>query len=363
MVTVPKAFHGGASFEAIGVDLRDLSGRSEIVDADVLDAWYPPAPGVLAAISKHLPWLIKTSPPTHGDGLRRAIAQSRAVDPDRILIGSGTSSLMFLALPRLIKPGDTVTILDPMYGEYAHLAEHVIGANLRRAELRFESDFLPDLADLARAAQGSQLVILVNPNSPTGRVVAPEFIRDLLAQLDSNTKLWVDETYIDFAGSGMSAECIEDPRLIISKSMSKYYALSGLRVGYLVGDPGSIRSMELFSPPWSVGLIGQLAGIEALSDPEYYTAMAQETHRLREDFRRAVSAVPGFRALPAEANYFMIELANSDAQAQVERLRAHGVYLRNCDSLSPRFNGRYLRTAVKSPAENDRIVAAIQQAP
>src|SRR3989337_971210 len=91
------AFHGGASFDAIGTGFDDLARRTSIVDADVLDAWYEPAPAVLATLREHLPWLAKTSPPTHGDGLRAAIASRHGLAPGNVLVGGGTSALLFLA--------------------------------------------------------------------------------------------------------------------------------------------------------------------------------------------------------------------------------------------------------------------------
>lgn len=359
---IQHAVHGGDSFQRIGVDFRSLDQHDRVIDADVLDAWYPPAPGVTEKIAAHLEWLIKTSPPTHADGLVDAIAYARGVPRESVLVGAGSSTLIFLALPHLVRRGGHATILDPMYGEYAHVIENVIGAELRRCHLHPSLDFIPDLDELAASSHGADLVVLVNPNSPTGVGVGPDFIRELLGRLDSNTMLWVDETYIDFLGPNQSVECLvaEDPRLIVSKSMSKVYALSGLRLGYLIARPDRVREWALLSPPWGVGLIAQVAGVEALAASDYYAARFEETSALRKAMAGELSKF--VRVIPGRANFLLLELEHPNADAIVARCAEHDVFLRNCDSLSERFHGRYLRTAVKDAETNLRIIAALRAA-
>src|SRR5256885_15276773 len=92
-------FHGGAFFDAVGDRFDDLSRRHRIINADVLDAWFPPAPGVIDALTDHhVEWLARTSPPTHCSGLRHAIAEARGVAESNLVLGAGSSALVFLAL-------------------------------------------------------------------------------------------------------------------------------------------------------------------------------------------------------------------------------------------------------------------------
>src|SRR5262247_2911816 len=96
----PACYHGGAFFEAVGEEFDALERLSTVISADVLDAWFPPAPAVTDAIQKHLPLLLRTSPPTSCAGLVCAIARARGVEPANILAGGGSSDLIFLALTR-----------------------------------------------------------------------------------------------------------------------------------------------------------------------------------------------------------------------------------------------------------------------
>jgi histidinol-phosphate/aromatic aminotransferase/cobyric acid decarboxylase-like protein len=359
----PHAFHGGASFDALGSDFAALERRGEIVDADVLDAWYEPSPRVLAALRDHLPWLVKTSPPTHGGGLRAAIANRHGLAPGRVLVGGGSSALMYLALPRLVRPGCAVALLDPTYGEYRHLCEHVLQARVVACELDERDGFRPDPARIAAAvrAQGASLLVLVNPNSPTGGALDAGGLRALLAALPSSTRVWIDETYVDFAPDVPTAEPLVagDPRVLVAKSMSKFFALSGLRIGYLCADPGLVAQLEPWNPPWSAGLLAQVAAMRALEDYGWYRERAAETRALREELAARIDALPGLRTFPGTANFVLFATARVPAAELVERCRARGVFLRDCSSLSPRLGGRFVRTAVKDRAGNARIAAAL----
>lgn len=358
------AFHGGASFDVLGADFADLERRHDIVAADVLDAWYDPAPGVLDSVREHLPWLLKTSPPTHGDGLRRAIAQRHDLDPMQILIGGGTSNLMYLALPRLVRAGQRVVLLDPMYGEYRHVVERLLGAEVATCDLREDVEFAPDPRAIAAAARGASLLILANPNSPTGQALDTEALRTLLALLPRDCRVWIDETYVDFAIDVPTAEPFvrDDERVLVAKSLSKFFALSGLRVGYLACARQLAANLEPWNPPWSAGLLAQLAAVRALQNYEWYRERAALTRDLRDRLRRELDAIPGLRTFPSVTNFVLLRTDRVPAAVVVARCREVGVFVRDCDSLSQRLGGRFLRTAVRDAAGNARIVAALRAA-
>jgi len=356
---VIKAPHGGDFFAAIGVDLRTLERASDVVSADVLDAWYDPAPRILAAIRKDLEFLVRTSPPTHAEGLQTAISASRHVPESNLLVGSGTSSLMYACFPHLVNPGDKVVLLDPMYGEYRHIFENVIPCQVRSFELEASEGFEVDVDRLAAFAQEAKLVVLVNPNSPTGRCVPLSQIRRLLDQLPAITRVWIDETYIDFLPGNESLEpfVAEDPRIIVAKSMSKFYSLSGLRLGYLAMESKLVDVLEVTNPPWSVGLLAQLAGILALEDP-YYEDRSVETRGLRSRLVGGLSAL-GLEVFPSDANFVLCRLPDGSAKDLVSRCAEVGVFLRDCGSISARFEDRYVRIAVKPQDQIERILEAI----
>ena len=166
-------FHGGAFFEEIGDGFETLGRRREIINADVLDAWFPPSPLVEEALREHLPWLLRTSPPTGCEGMLRAIAKARGVDVSSLLPGAGSSDLIFRAFRHWLNGDSRVLLLDPTYGEYAHVLENVIGCRVDRFALSPDDDFELHVDRLEEVAgSGYDLIVLVNPNSPTGRHAA-----------------------------------------------------------------------------------------------------------------------------------------------------------------------------------------------
>jgi histidinol-phosphate/aromatic aminotransferase/cobyric acid decarboxylase-like protein/N-acyl-L-homoserine lactone synthetase len=349
-------FHGGAFFDAIGDEFEELERRHSIINADVLDAWFDPAPSVLEKVGAHLSFSLRTSPPTNGDGMRRAIARARHVPDLSIVPGAGSSDLIFAGLRHWIDASSRVLILDPMYGEYAHVLEKVIGARVDRMTLSKDQGYTVDPDELAaRGRDGYDWIVLVNPNSPTGRHVGREALQRLLAAGPQATRWWVDETYVEYAGPDQSLEsyAARSPNVVVCKSMSKMYALSGARAAYLCGPVALMDELRPVCPPWSVSLPGQMAACEALKAQDYYRARWQETHELREDLRANLLRL-GWDVVPGCANFLLCHLPASapDAAGLIARLREHGLFVRNVDGMGTTFDGHALRIAVKDRETN-----------
>jgi histidinol-phosphate/aromatic aminotransferase/cobyric acid decarboxylase-like protein len=354
-----KATHGGDFFQAIGVDLGSLERADEVISADVLDAWYDPSPRVLEQIHAHLAFLVRTSPPTHAEGLKAAIAASRDISPENIVVGAGTSSLMFTVLPELVGPGDHVVLLDPSYGEYRHIFENVIPCRTSFLELQPREGFSVDVNALADLASEAKLIILVNPNSPTGVCSKRIDLQRLLSLLEPETRVWIDETYIDFVSGHESMEDLVamDSRIIIAKSMSKFYALSGLRLGYLVLSTELAARIERATPPWNIGLVAQLAGVLAIDDP-YYPRKVAETHQLRSALVTGLEGL-GLHAFQSETNFVLCRLPNGSAHQLVQLCAKDKVFIRDCGSISHRFEDSYVRIAVKPQNQLELILRTI----
>jgi histidinol-phosphate/aromatic aminotransferase/cobyric acid decarboxylase-like protein len=358
------AFHGGAFWDAVGASFGDLERMRHIVSSDVLDAWFDPSPRVMERVEQYLALALKTSPPTHCQGLVDMIATVRGIPERHIAVGGGSSDLIFAMLPQLIGAQERVLILDPMYGEYAHVLHHLMGATLYRHELQENTGFSVDIDALMHDIRNASpsVVILVNPNSPTGQVVERDRIARLVAAFPA-TLFVIDETYIEYAGAAMSVERLtQDVRnLMVIKSMSKVFALSGARVGYAVAHPDLLAPAARFIPPWSVSLLGQIAAVEALGDPDYYDARYRETHELRDTMVASFVDAP-VTVYPSTTSFFLMRLHAHSAARVLSSLQEEGIYLRNCDSMSPRFNDDYIRVAVKDASANQRVVDGLRKA-
>jgi histidinol-phosphate/aromatic aminotransferase/cobyric acid decarboxylase-like protein len=245
-------YHGGAFFNAIGDTFEHLERRNEIINADVLDAWFPPCPEAQQALHEQLSWIMRTSPPNHAEGLVQTIAKVRGVDPSNILTGGGSSPLIFLAFGHWLTPSSKVLLLNPTYGEYAHVLEKVVGCQTERFQLnRADGYELNAERFIAKIQEGFDLVVWVNPNSPTGRHVPRSEVEQILKNIPSSTNVWIDETYVEYAPEGQSLEQVaaQTENVVVVKSMSKVYGLSGLRVGYLCGSSRMINPLRGLTPP------------------------------------------------------------------------------------------------------------------
>jgi len=129
-----------------------------VINADVLDAWFPPAPGVVSALQEYLPWLLRTSPPQDSVGLVRTIAYTRGIPDDSILVGAGSSSLIYLAFRQWLTQKSRVLLLDPTYGEYAHVLEQVIGCRTDRFRSRPPTGSRSIRASWRRASNGPNTI-------------------------------------------------------------------------------------------------------------------------------------------------------------------------------------------------------------
>lgn len=358
--TPAACYHGGAFFDAVGDEFGSLEKLNTIINADVLDAWFPPSPRAVEALQRHLPQLLRTSPPTGCEGLARAIARARSVPPECILPGAGSSDLIFLALRHWLTPQSRVLILDPTYGEYAHVLERIIRCRVERLPLHRNERYRLSPARLeAHFAHGYDLIVLVNPNSPAGQHVPRANLEPVLRTAPPRTRIWVDETYVDYAGAGQSLEpfAAASENVIVCKSMSKTYALSGARVAYLCAGPSQLESLRPLTPPWAVSLPAQVAAVKALEDADYYAARYAETHALRAELAQGLQAL-GWEVVPSVTNYLLCHLpaGGSDAATVIARCRAQGLFLRDAATMGSQLGDRVIRVAVKDAATNQRTL-------
>ncbi|MBL4771782.1 MAG: histidinol-phosphate aminotransferase family protein, partial [Planctomycetes bacterium] len=355
-------FHGGQFFESVGVGFEDLSRRKGIVNADVLDAWFPPAPLVLDTLREHLHWVLGTSPPTHCEGMIAAIAKARDVRADCIVPGAGSSDLIYAVLPSWLRPSSRVLILDPMYGEYAFILQERLRCQVDRLHLHRARNYDVDLDELReRIASHYDLIVLVNPNSPTGRHIPAADLRRILAEVPERTRVWVDETYVDYVGPGESLErfATTRPNIVVCKSMSKAYGLSGVRAAYLCTNSTLARELRASMPPWSVSLPGQIAAVKALESEAYYRKRWSQTSDLWEQLAIGLRAL-GLDVVRGVANFMLCHLPQTapTAATLVAELQRDGIFIRDVPNMGQRLGDRTIRIAVKDRESNQRVLDA-----
>jgi histidinol-phosphate/aromatic aminotransferase/cobyric acid decarboxylase-like protein len=291
----------------------------------------------------------------------RAIARVRGIPGECIVPGAGSSDLIFLAFRKWLTPASRVLILDPSYGEYAHVLEQIVRCRVDRLTLLRRDGYVLDPSRLeAHVAAGYDLIVLVNPNNPTGRHLRRRELEEVLAQVPARTRVWLDETYVEYAGGDESFERVAaaSGNVIVCKSMSKVYALSGLRAAYLCAPAPLAQELRSITPPWAVSLPAQVAAVAALGDPDYYQRCYQETHELRKGLIAGIRRAAAVEIIPSVTNFFLCHLREDGPTAATvyEKCRARGLFLRDAARGNPSLGAHTLRFAVKDAAANRRMI-------
>ena len=361
-----SCFHGGAFFEGIGVEFNNLDEKDNIISADVLDAWFPPAPKIQEVIQSYLPWIIKTSPPTNSEGYIKTISEHRTLNRESILPGAGSSDLIFRIFNQWLRPSSKVLILDPTYGEYSHILNKIIKCKVERLELKREEGYNINIDKLReKLNQKFDLFVWVNPNSPTGLHINKNEVERLLLNNKGCERIWIDETYVEYAGREQTLERFAEKsnNVFVCKSMSKVYALSGLRAAYLCANPNNIRPLKRITPPWVISLPAQIAATYALKQEDYYIKKYQETHELRDKLELQLKQIGIDEIIPGIANFIMFHVGNDKFSASriVNECKLKKLYLRDLSGMGTSFEDDAIRMAVKDLNTNNKMIAILRE--
>lgn len=341
--------HGALDFAEL--EQHHLSA-DRVLDFSTNTNPYGTAPGVRAAL---LSTPVDRYPDREALMLRRVLAQHLGVALENILAGNGSAELMWLAALTYLDAGQTALVIGPTFGEYARAAA-LMGARVDEWRAKPENGFAVDAAAIQAqlSRQTYRLVFLCNPNNPTGQTLPLERLAEW-AQTHSETMFVVDEAYIAFCSGMPSAIDARLPNLLVLRSMTKDYVLTGLRLGYAVGDARVIAALRKTRPPWNVNAMAQTAGVAALQDAQY---MKDSLISLQESYQALTAALRqrGYTVIPSAVHFFLMQVG--DGARFRAALRPKGVLVRDCASFGL---PDYVRIAARRPEENQRLLAAIDE--
>lgn len=358
MAHMKKPLHGGNIYRVA----REL-GRDpgEIIDFSASINPLGPSPRVWKAIaaSKHL---LDHYPDPDCWDLRRALAALWRIDPVQIVVGNGSTELID-ALPRALQIR-RLLVVQPTFSEYMAAMRRAGGSTTtlyahRRDHYAIPIDRMRQVLETGRS-DGKSIdgMILCNPNSPTGQACTVEDLVQL-AKVAHRRGLWliIDESFADYCPDrSILGQGELRSHVIVLRSMTKFYALPGLRVGYAVSAPATAGRLQRQLPPWSVSAMGQVAAVAALKDEAYARRSLKYMTEERERFRMKLAALPGCTVMSSYANYCLVELPRGRTARDItERLRGRGVLIRDCSSV-PGATSRSVRLAVRTRIENDRLI-------
>jgi len=342
--------HGGINY----IELEKLGISPEnILDFSVSTNPFGPPPGIEEALSSAS---IECYPDSEATELKQSLAKKLNIAPDNFLIGSGSTELIRLVAVAYFGAEDSVLIPQPTYGEY-EVACHLVGAQALKQPMPKETDFrlnIVETADLIRKHQPKG-IFLCNPNNPTGQYLSKEEVKQILS-ITKDSLVILDEAYIAFTeGAWTSSDLINGGNLIILRSMTKDYALAGLRLGYAIAAEPIISVLKRVSPPWNVNCIAQKAGVLALNDDAYLKACGLKIREAKEFLIKELTHL-GLSPLPSQTNFFLVKVGNAAGFRQA--LLKRGILVRDCASFGL---PDYIRLAPRTLPECQKLITAIKE--
>jgi threonine-phosphate decarboxylase len=301
-------------------------------------------------------------PDPYGMELKQALAKWHGLNPDQVLPGNGSTQLIYL-LCSAMRPRKAL-IVGPAFSEYAN-ALKLAGATISFFPLAAQNRFEFDTDRfLAKWAQGYDIAVLTNPNSATGKLIPREVIEKIArAAHVKKSFLVIDEAFIDFVEEESVKHLIKtNPYLVVLRSLTKYYALPGLRLGYLLAHARTVKQLAFHQEPWSVNAPAQRVALACLADASFRRKTDRWLQREKGFLSDALNRSNGFRLYPSAANFLLVKIEPGNANAVQLRsfLLARKLLIRPCDSFVG-LGPNYFRVAVRRRADNQRLLDALKE--
>ncbi len=287
--------------------------------------------------------------------LRDELAAWHEVDRSCVMVGNGGDELLFNLLFCFGGPGRALVVAPPCFEEYKNFAKM---CETEVVEVwRNEQDYSLDDEALIDAAREAALVMLTSPNNPTGDLVEPALVRRLLDETDALVLL--DEAYVEFAPAGTSlvSWVRDNPRLMVLRTLSKAFALAGLRCGYLIANHEVIDVLAAIRQIYSEDVLAQTVALQAVRKRSSFEPVISTIVKEREELARALAELPGVTLWPSSANFLLARIP--EAGSIRARLRdEHSVLIRDF-SYAPGLSD-CLRITVGTRSENERLIGALK---
>ena len=346
--------HGGNSIELA----RQLGcPPQEIIDMSSNINPLGPPPGLIRYLKEQIDAVGKF-PEVDSREITAQFANQSRIDPDRVLAGNGTTQFIY-ALPQALGISSAL-IAAPTYSDYAD-ACRLNNVKTTFAIAEESRNFQPNLEEIKKYLGEVDSVFICNPNNPTGTLIPADDLR-ALCQAYPDTIFIVDESYLSFipGAEDKSIRRQDLDNLLVLISISKIFAIPGLRIGFVVSSPERTKQLKRFLQPWSVNSLAQMATGYLMIRKDEVNAFIEKTNQLiiseRNRFAAELEDIPDIILYPSAANFFVARLQNHLYAAEVcSRLAEHKILVRNCDNFYGLSN-RHIRISLKLPEQNRMLM-------
>ena len=329
---------------------EQLSGK-QIVKLNTNENPYPASEGVSQAIRAQLTDGLARYPNALADPFREKAGEVLGFPPDWILCGNGSDDILTICTRALVGTGELLRLPYPSYILYKTLAQ-IQGA--RSEEVHFAKDWLLS-DDFARATEGLRLAFLPNPNSPSGTVIPPEEVLALAERLPC--PLLVDEAYADFADTNCLDLVRENEKILISRTLSKSYALTGLRFGFLIAQPQIIDQLMKVKDSYNCDTLSIVGATAAMADTDWLRENCEKVIATRERMTLEMRRL-GFEVVDSQTNFTWNTHPEVPLKPIYEGLRSDGILVRYMDY--PDW-GDGIRISVGTDEQVDRLLRKVAE--
>ncbi|MEM8673533.1 MAG: threonine-phosphate decarboxylase CobD [Cyanobacteria bacterium P01_G01_bin.67] len=317
----------------------------------------------IAAIVDYTTQLTAYPDPEYAE-LRSHLAQHHQIPPEFILPGNGSAELLTWAGRELAQQKFTY-LITPAFSDYQR-ALTAFGGKILSCPLSLETEQVKQSVSatssrlpIPESPEPQSGLLLNNPHNPTGKLWATE---EILPYLDQFELVVIDEAFMDFLTPSQEQSLIlavkNYPNLVILRSLTKFYSLPGLRIGYAIAHPERLTRWRTWRDPWSVNTLAVAATIAAIKDREFQQQTWDWLITARIKLFAQLQKISGLQPVAGAANYLLVKIEGSATKLQQKLLQEYQIVIRDCLSF-PELGDRYFRIAVRLPEENNRLVAAI----
>lgn len=347
-----KAYVPGKPIEEVQREL----GISNIIKMASNENPLGPAPKAVAAMKKAVEQ-VNLYPDGACYSLRQALAAHFGVSPESLIIGNGSDELLKILAETFLREDDEVLMPTPSFAEYEFVTR-VMGSRPVMVDLTNYTHDLMAMAD--KITPKTKLVIICNPNNPTGTIVTQEEVAAFLARVPEDVIVVFDEAYYEFVTAAAYPQTIDlvkaGQRVIVMRTFSKIYGLAGLRTGYAIAAPAIIECLNRVREPFNVNLVAQAGALAALDDQEHVRETRANNEAGKAYLYQQLKAL-GLGYVPTEANFLLVDVGR-ESQPVFQQLMRAGVIVRPGSVFGYQ---QHLRVSIGTMAENERFVQALRQ--
>lgn len=279
---------------------------------------------------------------------------------ENIIVGNGATELIYEWV-QAIKPQKAL-LIEPSFGEYRRALAQT-SCDIATHILKEENNFKVEPTLLESLSDNLDCLFLCTPNNPTGQLIEKELMMEIIDTCkEKNIHLMIDESFMEFVSNPVSMEHLltSHPHLTILRSLTKFFAIPGLRLGYLMsGNTQLIQSMRTMQRPWTINTFAALAGEHLFSDVSYQEQTKNWLKKEHTFLFENLNKISKFKVWRSEANYLFFKLVDSDINLQEDLLK-HNILIRSCTNYIG-LNTQFYRVAIKSADNNQRLVTALEQ--